>query len=157
MTKHTKITQAILLKTTKKAATESSRIRRLIRAHKVLKIPPQFDKPTATQLKITLPVDSKAPRPNPHRQTTGKLSLSSQASSAALMPHPLPSSHAIPQPPEHPSSLPGLKNQLARRVLSGDDSAGGVLILSRWKSALLQKFSLFERRQTRVREFLKRF
>jgi len=37
------------------------------------------------------------------------------------------------------------------------DSAGGVLILSRWKSALLQKISLFERLLTQVRDFLKRF
>ena len=49
------------------------------------------------------------------------------------------------QTPGQPPALLGLKYQLARRVLSGDDSAGGVLILSRWKSALLQKFSLFER------------
>ena len=34
---------------------------------------------------------------------------------------------------------------LARRVLSGDDSAGGVLILGWRKSALFFKSSLFER------------
>jgi hypothetical protein len=39
----------------------------------------------------------------------------------------------------------GWKYQLARRVLSDDGSAGGVLILGWWKSALFFKSSLFER------------
>lgn len=37
-----------------------------------------------------LQVDSEAPRPPLSRQATGKLSLSSQSSSAALMTHPTP-------------------------------------------------------------------
>ena len=41
--------------------------------------------------------------------------------------------------------LSGWKYQLARRVLSDDGSAGGVLILGGWKSALFFKSSLFER------------
>ena len=65
-----------------------------------------------------------------------KISLSSQLSSEALIAHP------TTEQPHYPTAL---KSQPVRRVLPVDDSAGGVLILSRWKSALLQKFSLFER------------
>ena len=61
-------------------------------------------------------------------------------------------------PSRHRHSIPSaLKSQPVRRVLSVTDSAGGELLLRRRKSALLQKFSLSERLQTRVREFLKRF
>ena len=108
-----------------------------------------------------LQVESEAPRPTPIRQATGKLSLSIQSSSAALMTHPtlvrslkyLPASK-FPSSNPHNHSQPllgspftssGWKYQLARRVLSGDGSAGGVLILGWWESALFFKSSLFER------------
>ena len=64
----------------------------------------------------------------------------------------LSTNHVTPPPQPHTGT-----EQPGRRVLVGYDSAGGELILGWRKSALLQKFSLFERRQTRVREILKRF
>ena len=39
---------------------------------------------------FTFQVESEALRPNLYRHTTGKLSLSSQSSSEALMTHPIP-------------------------------------------------------------------
>ena len=148
-----------------------------------------------------LQVDSEAPRPILSLQATGKLSLSSQSSSAALMTYPTPGkpSHfplwtkfplrlliflstlsllvippiiqnfyrrnqmlSAPSLPVIPPaiatlSLPPWKASPWGVCCLSPDSAGGELLLRRRKSALLQKFSLSERLQTRVRDFLKRF
>ena len=104
-------------------------------------------------------------RSQPPRQTTRKLSLSSQPSSAALMAHPTPGNPLNPPslinptlPPEAPHShhyLPPGIEQPGRRVPVGYDSAGGELILGWRKSALFLKSPLSERQQAASSDFLK--
>ena len=112
-----------------------------------------------------LQASSNAPTLTTSLQTTWKLSLSSQPSSAALMAHPTPGNPLNPPslinptlPPEAPHShhyLPPGIEQPGRRVPVGYDSAGGELILGWRKSALFLKSPLSERQQAASSDFLK--
>ena len=100
-------------------------------------------------------IQRSADDPSNSRETT---------SLPALNQIPTPSTHfpicslLTCNPSHHRHSIPSaLKSQPVRRVLPVAGLCRRGALLRRWESALLQKFSLSERLQTRVREFLKRF
>ena len=108
---------------------------------------PITTRPTAKRLSPSTPSGHKETQP-----FAPGIQRSSDAPSPTGKPLNLPLQ--INLPPYHPTVL-NLTARAGDAVWSA--SAGGELILRRWKSALLQNFSLSERRQTRVREILKRF